>query len=345
MEVRERRKDRRARSPAARPELPGSLADVVEVQLVTPPERPREALPEILIEVPHGATRRIHFEATRDRLVGALPDDLEQFFYVNTDVGSIECARWVARMVTSPASHGELEELAEPGEGAGWGRAGVAGVLIVRGLVARTFVDCNRVIDGGPTGSLRDGLTPALPDYVTRAEDVATLTRMHGAYQAAAAKAYEAVCGAGGTGLILHTYAPRSVRIDRVDGGIVAALRRAYEPATWARWERRPDVDLITHSVDGEQLAPRALARALRRLYDRFGVEVAENATYRLHAATMGHVHSVRYPGRVLCLEINRGMLADPFTPFEEMSISEAKARRLAAPIAAALLRSRPGSG
>ncbi len=168
---------------------------------------------------------------------------------------------------------------------------------------------------------------------------------MHGAYQAAAARAYETVCGAGGTALILHTYAPRSVRLERVDEGIVAALRRAYEPSIYPTWDRRPAVDLITESVDGERLAPSAIVRAVRERYERIGVEVEENATYRLHEATMGHVRSVRYPRRVLCLEISRDLLADPFTPFEEMSISESKARRMAAPIAAALLEGRPRAG
>jgi hypothetical protein len=218
-------------------------------------------------------------------------------------------------------------------------------VLIVRGLVARTFIDCNRVIVGGPTSRLRDGLTPALPEYVTRAEDLETLRRMHADYQAVAARAYETVCGAGGTALILHTYAPRSVRLERVDEGIGAALRRAYEPAIYPTWDRRPEVDLITESVNGERLAPPAIVPAVRERYEQIGVEVAENATYRLHEATMGHVHSVRYPGRVLCLEISRELLADPFTPFEEMSVSESKARRMAAPIAAALLENGAAMG
>ena len=149
---------------------------------------------------------------------------------------------------------------------------------------------------------------------------------------------YEAVCGAGGVALILHTYAPRSIQVAEVDEGIVPALRRAYEPAVYDSWERRPEVDLISEDADGERLAPEALVHALRHRYARIGVEVAENDTYRLHRGTMGYVHSAAYPGRVLCMEISRELLAEPFTPFVEMSISERKARRMAAPIAAALL-------
>jgi hypothetical protein len=303
-----------------------------------------------LIEVPHGATRRRHFEATLRRLKGEFPADLEQFFYVNTDVGSIECARSIARMLVSPDEYSELVDGTRGAPAAG--RRHIDSVLIIRGLVARTFIDLNREIGPGTDGSvadseLGDAMTPSLPAYVTRAEDVATLLRMHHDYQALAARAYELVFDAPGAtdaaGLILHTYAPRRVEIARLDAGIVAALRRAYEPEVFATLERRPDVDLITERVDGELLAPRALARAVREEYAKIEIEAAENASYRLFAATMGYVHSSRYPGRILCLEINRQLLADPFTPFAEMSISERQARRMAAPIAAAFLRRQQG--
>jgi hypothetical protein len=314
----------------------------------------------MLIEVPHGATRGRHFESTRRRLTGEFPDDLEEFFYVNTDVGSIECARFIARMITSP---GEFPELAGSEQGTDSERLrAIDTVLIVRGLVARTFVDLNRAVGAGAasasrsdarTGDRHDGITPGLPAYVTGAEDVETLLRMHRNYQAVAAQAYQIVCGAAGSAsspgsdasdspdasaLILHTYAPRSVDIDSVDEAIVPALRRAYEPAVFATLPSRPDVDLITETVAGEDLAPRALVRAIHKRYADIGIAVAENATYRLHESTMGYIHSSKYPGQVLCMEINRELLADPFTPFAEMSISERKARRMAVPIAAAIL-------
>ena len=52
----------------------------------------------------------------------------------------------------------------------------------------------------------------------------------------------------------------------------------------------------------------------------------------------MGYEHSKRFPGRVTCIELNRALLADPFTPFAEMTIDGTRARRMAAPIAAACL-------
>jgi hypothetical protein len=329
-----------AKEAAFRPDAPESLADVCEVEVVAAPGEGADRPAGLLIEVPHGATRRRHYAATRRRLTGGFPDGLEEFFFVNTDVGSIECARWVARMVTRPGEHPELAAL--QGEAGGRASRPIAAVMILRGLVARTFIDCNRVIAGGPASALEAGLTPGLPAYVSRAEDLETLKGMHADYQAAAAKAYRAVCGAGGPALILHTYAPRSVRVEGVDEGIVAALRRAYEPATYGSWPQRPAVDIISEAVDGRRLAPEDLVLAVRREYARIGIEVAENATYRLAESTMGYVHSRDHPGRVLCLEISRELLADPFTPFVQMSISERKARRMAAPLAAALLRRAP---
>ena len=69
----------------------------------------------------------------------------------------------------------------------------------------------------------------------------------------------------------------------------------------------------------------------------RIGIEATENATYRLHASTTGFVHASRYAGRVLCLEINRGLLAEPFSPFEEMHIGPDRVARMSWPIADAL--------
>ena len=319
------------------PDVPKSLAGVCDVEVVAAPGVRVTTPPTLLIEVPHGATRRRHFMATRRRLTGEFPDDLEQFFYVNTDVGSIECARWVARMVTNPGAHPELEESLGGAVGAGCREVGAA--LILRGLVARTFIDCNRVIAGGPSSALREGLTPGLPAYVSR----------DGRRADAEGHAWR-LPGRGGEGVRgrlrrgrhgpdpPHLRAALGCRSTASTRASSPALRRAYEPANYERWDRRPDVDLISETVGGDRLAPEAVVRALRERYARIGVEVAENATYRLHEATMGYVHSAKYPGRVLCMEINRELLADPFIPFVEMAISERKARRMAAPIAAALL-------
>jgi len=285
-----------------------SIPGVCDVDLRGPRDRP----PDVLIELPHGATREAHFDALRTKLAGVYPRDLKDFFFVNTDAGAPECAAEIARRL----AHGG------------------ASVLVVRCLIPRTFVDCNRLIDGTASAG---GMTPGLPEYVGDAQDARALVRLHGSYQKLARQAYELVCAPGGIALTLHTYAPRSVRIDKIDECIVRVLRRAYEPQAYERWERRPQVDLISEDVDGQRLAPPAIVESLKREYAAIGVEVGENATYRLHPDTMGYVRSVAHPGRVLCMEISRELLADPFAPFEEMRIGPRKVEHMVNPIVSAL--------
>jgi len=66
---------------------------------------------------------------------------------------------------------------------------------------------------------------------------------------------------------------------------------------------------------------------------------VADSATYPLHSSTMAWDHVMAHPGRTLCLEVRRDLLADPFEPFAQMKISEAKVERIAVPLATALRR------
>ena len=268
--------------------------------------------PELLLELPHGATRRTHFDALRARLEGNYPADLEQFFFVNTDVGAPECAAAIARRLAQRGTR----------------------VATLRCLIPRTFIDCNRIVDGA-----RDegGMTPGLPSYVVHEKDVALLRRLHAEYQEQARRCYAEVCGSGGLALTLHTYAPRNVDIDRIDEGIVGALRRCYEPDRYRRFELRPEVDLICEDIRKVHLAPPGLAEALRQAYAAIDVTLEENRSYRLHPDTMGYVHAAAYPGQVICLELRRDLLADPFSPFEEMRIGAEKTERLAGPIADAI--------
>lgn len=283
---------------------------VCEVQILGDDRAPGTN-PGLLIEIPHGAVSRDEFDALHRRLRGPFPDDLAAFFFVNTDVGAPEVGRHVATRLAADGVR----------------------VLLLRSRIPRVFVDCNRVVDGeaGP------GLTPGLPQYVTDAEDAALLRGLHRRYQAAADLAYETVCGAGGLALALHTYAPRSVRITTLDSQIVAALRAAYEPEAYAQWEVRPQVEVISRTDDGQLLGPEDLIRELRERYAAADIEVQENVTYRAHAGSLGHRYGARYPGRVLCVELNRSLLADPFTPFEPMTIGVPNVERMAAPLEAAL--------
>jgi len=297
-----------------------SVPDVCDVSCFVSDGASPDVTPDLLIELPHGATRTADFERVRRLLVSDLPDQLSAYFYVNTDVGSYECAREIARCLVG----------AENGDRA------LGRVLIVRSLIPRTFIDCNRVV--APATQGRGKMTPALPEYVTAPEDREVLQGLHASYQTVAQRAYDLICGAGGMGLQIHTYAPRSVDIDNIDANIVDALREAYEPEVYETWERRPDVDIISEAGDGTLLAPPELVDAVKREFARIGIEACENATYRLHSETMGYQYSARFAGRVMCIEISRAMLADPFSPFEEMRIGPRKVGRMSGPIAQALL-------
>lgn len=297
--------------------MPTVFEDLVDVPGVcevayTPP---RDGAPTLLIELPHGATRTADYEATRARLTGALPDNLEAFFYVNTDIGTPECAEWIAAA------------LAAEGYGS----------LVLRCLVPRTFIDCNRVVAGSQGGAVVDGLTPAFAAYIEEAADQAWLTELHAKYHALTERAYQRLCGPGGLALQLHSYAPRSVGIDRIDREIVTALRRAYEPEVYATWPERPAVDVICADAEGTMWAAPELVSAVRSAFAAISVEARENATYKLHPATMGYQYARAYPRQVLCVELNRGLLADPFVPFGESPISPAKVERMSRPLAQAL--------
>lgn len=271
--------------------------------------------PALLIEIPHGATRTADYHTLRAQLTGELPAQLDHFFYVNTDIGAPECADWLARALAA---------------------AGV-GVLVLRCAVPRTFIDCNRVAAGAIPGLMQDGLTPAVASYITEPTDRALLEGLHFRYHELVARAYQRVCGRGGAAMQLHSYAPRSVGVDRVDADIVAALHHAYEPEVYATWPERPPVDLICAGMDGVFLAAPDLVAAVRERFAEIGVTVTENATYRLHPATMGYHYALAYPAQVLCMEINRDLLADPFVPFGESPISPDKVARMSTPVLTAL--------
>lgn len=276
------------------------------------------APPDLLIEVPHGATEQRHYDALRGRLATPLPESLLDFFFVNTDVGAPECARALAQRITESA----------PGR--------TQSVVVLRCLVPRTFADCNRELGAGAAQLSRGGLTAAIPGYVTDEADVRLLAGLHERYQEAAEREYERVCGGGGgTAILFHTYAPRSIELE-VDADVGRALRAAYAPDRSESWPLRPDVDLITETPEGQYLAPRRFVEAVRAGYERLGVTVGENETYRLYPGTTGHRHASRHPGRVLCIEISRARLGDPWEPFGPTRVSEARVRSMVGPLAEA---------
>ncbi len=267
----------------------------------------------LLIEVPHGATAADDYFRVAKRMKSALPAQLEHFFFVNTDLGAPEGAAWLG------------EALAADG----------IGVVVTRCRLPRTFIDTNRVIDLAAQGQVVAGLTPGLASYVTHPDDVAWLVARHGEYHALVAQAYARVCGErGGLALQLHSYSPRSVGIEKTDENIVKALHAAYVPEVYATWPERPPVDLIGATADKSFEAAPALTQALLRAYAAAGLTAGENQTYALHPSTMGLAYARAWPNRVMCVELNRGLLADPFVPFGVSPLNPEKVARMVRPIA-----------
>jgi len=293
------------------------------------------SVPDVLLEVPHGATRELDYQALRAQLSPKLPEDLIDYFFVNTDVGSTEVAYRVAEHVAEKRT-----------------------VLVLRCLVPRTFIDTNRVINRSSVPATNGtSLSNAFPDYIRTETDRTRLLSLYDGYHEIAGRAHALVCENGGLSIAPHTYAPKSISIDSFDEGIGRALRKAYEPELYKTWNIRPEVDFITQSnevVEGdaedensalpEKLAPMRLVEAIWRRYEERDVKCAENESYPLHPASMAHHYSARHPGQVLCLEIRRDLLADPFSPFEQMRISDDKALRMAGPIAESVVDFLAGS-
>lgn len=294
-----------------------SLPDVCDVHLVRGVHG--SGTPDVVLEVPHGATRAADFDRLRGALRGPFPDDLRDFFFVNTDVGAPELALRIAERVVA----------ADPRRTA----------AVLRCLVPRTFVDCNRVIDPaeGPRRSAAGEVTPGVHAWVRDPADVAHLLALYGAYRSLVEAAVAAAVERGGTAWMVHTYAPRSIDVP-VDEEIVRRLREAYAPGNLERWPLRPSVDLIVDTPEGRRLADPALVDRVRARLSAEGFDVALGGAYALHPATLAAHLAARHPGRTLCFEVRRDLLVREFTPFDEMHAEPMKVDRVAAPLAAALL-------
>ena len=301
------------------PALPESIPDVAAVEVLRGAQAPPDAAPALLVEVPHGADRREHYDRLRGRLVGELPADLHEFFHLNTDVGA-----WAYGRATA-----EAFLAAEPTQSA----------LLVRCLIPRTFVDCNRPADfEGDDALTAGGVTAGIHPYVRDEGDLARLLGLHRSYVELAGRAYAAVCGAGGLALVPHTYGPRTLGIDAVDERIVEQLRWACAPERADTWPLRAEVDLLTRDGEGTLLAPPGVEEHLLERFRAAGYAPTCNETYFLHPATLGHGWSARYPGQLVCLEVRRDLLVPAWTPFEEMLADPAQARRVAEVLAPALV-------
>jgi predicted N-formylglutamate amidohydrolase len=295
---------------------PVSVPDIVDVTIARG-RAAREDVPDLVIEIPHGATHTADYTACAAELTSPLPADLVDFFHVNTDAGAPELGRAIAQHVVAD----------EP----------TRTVVVLRCRIPRTFIDCNRRMDASPDEFRAGKVTPGLMPWITSPEDRALLRSRYDRYADVVRAAIAQLPGHGAL-LMLHSYAPRTVDVE-VDRDIVANLRRAYLPDVEPTWPLRPEVDIIARAPDGTDHAPRAVVEALRELLAACGVTIAEGATYPLHPSTLAYHHVQQLPGRALCIEVRRDLLADPFEPFAQMQIANAKVERLAPAFAAALRR------
>jgi predicted N-formylglutamate amidohydrolase len=292
-----------------------SIPTILDVDVIRGARATADAPLDLVIEIPHGATRTEDFTSLAARMTSPLPDGLVDFFHVNTDAGAPELAVATAHRFV------ELEP--------------ARSVAILRCRIPRTLIDCNRRIDASPEDFKTGKVSPGLMPWITAAADRALLRAAYDRYVSAVQEA-TAELATDGAMVLLHSYAPREVDVE-VDLQIVESLRAAYRPEKVETWPLRPELDVIGKGLDGTSFAPVAVVEALRDGLDN--LSVADGATYPLHSSTMAWDHVMARPGRALCLEVRRDLLADPFEPFAQMKISEAKVKRIAVPLASALRR------
>ena len=297
--------------------IPASIPHILEVQLISG-AKADGAGPQLVIELPHGATEHAQYQHHQAEMKGALPEQLDHFFFVNTDIASPEIAVAMAEAVVKLRP--------------------TFSVLILRSLIPRTLIDCNRILTADDAMIQAGKVTPGMPPYIQDAEDIERLVSAHQSYQQAVTAAIDAVCLAGGRLLFLHTYAPRTVGISTVDASIVAQLHWAYAPEQLVRWPIRPQVDFISLTPDGEELADTHwLTQARSHLTDA-GFQLGTGGSYPLHPVTTAYHHAKRHPKQSLCMEVRRDVLVSAFRPFEQMYAQSDKIQRISDPLAAAFV-------
>lgn len=273
----------------------------------------RDDSPSLLVEVPHGADERVLFDRLRERLVGDLPANLEEFFHANTDIGAYQYGRRVVERLIA-----ERPSLS---------------AIVIRCLVPRTFIDCNRLEDAAASGGVTAGIAP----YVEDPADRALLVGLHRAYVAIVEGAYSDVCDAGGFALSPHTYGPYELPIPSIDRDIVRRLREAHRPEVIPTLPVRPEIDLLTRTREGERMAPEGVVEDLVAGFAGEGLTATEGRAYQLAPSTQTWRFATRHPGQVLCLEVRRDLLVEEYTALSAMVVNDESLDRVAAPIARAI--------
>lgn len=293
--------------------LPVSAPSIADVIVLRGADCDADTTPMLLVEVPHGADRLADYNALAARLRGPLPANLHHFFHVNTDVGAWQLGERVARDWLA----------AHPTRAA----------LLVRCLIPRTFIDCNRIpaLPGGDLSA--GGMTAGIPAYITDDGDIALLIDLHAQYAALAEAAFAAVCDAGGLALVPHSYAPRSVGITSIGLDIVDQLHACYQPDVFSTWPLRAEIDLLTRDAQGVSYAPPGAEALAVASYTRAGYTPVVNGTYHLHPATLGFQWCTRWPGQVLTFEVRRDLIVQSWDPFVEMQADPSRTSALATPL------------
>jgi len=287
-----------------------SIPDIVDVEILRGRDAGPHDAPAFLVEVPHGADERRHYEALRRRLLGALPDELHAFFHINTDVGAWAYGRRVAERLVA----------LQPTRSA----------VVVRSLIPRTFIDCNRPATKAGGDLTKGGLSAGIPPYVRDERDLALLTDLHRQYVDVAAAAYQAVCGRGGLALVPHTYGPRSLGIKAIDDDIVKNLKAACAPGVLETWPLRAGVDLLTRDGQKTELSPPGMEARLLKDFSAAGFVTKANDTYYVHESSLAWTWSTTNPGQLVCLEVRRDLLVPEWRPFEETIAAAENVERVA---------------
>jgi predicted N-formylglutamate amidohydrolase len=294
-----------------------SVPGIADIVILRGADAAADAPLDLVIEIPHGATQTEDFTSLAAQLTSPLPDSLVDFFHVNTDAGAPELGSATARALTAAAPS--------------------RSVAVICSRIPRTFIDCNRRLDATSAEFKAGKVTPGLMPWITSPEDQALLRSAYDQYVALVRETVGELASDGAI-LLLHSYAPRTVDVE-VDLNIVQSLRAAYEPDVELTWPLRPEIDVIGKTLDGKSHVPVPVVDALRQGMAAQDLTVADGETYPLHPSTLAYDHVMARPGRALCLEVRRDLLANPFQPFEQMKIAPAKVERIAVPLAAALLR------
>ena len=137
-------------------------------------ERFGSSPPQLLIELPHGCVFTDEYEELAKQIPN-LPADLIDFFLVNTDVGTPELGREIAKFVQEKI-----------------------GVVILRSRIPRTLIDCNRILSLNEDEYKEGKVTPGIPSYIPPKHHW-WLKDYHQRYTKKAKQLFEEVCGQGGT--------------------------------------------------------------------------------------------------------------------------------------------------